>query len=147
MATGNLVFRSTLCGQQNQQLTRRKQVPSELIWTAVHHTVERKVTVLNGGGCDVRWSRDGKELFYVQGGRLMVVAVSTEGVFSAGLPTELFEHARLRTVRNYPYYDVSLDGRRFILAEPVGYDATKAPQATIRVVQNWFAEFKERQQD
>ncbi len=106
----------------------------------------RKVTVSNSGGSQVRWSRDGKELFYAEGERLMVVAVSTEGEFSAGLPTELFEHAGLRTVLNYPNYDVSLDGRRFILPEPVGYDETEAPRATIRVVENWFAEFKDQQE-
>ncbi len=107
----------------------------------------RKVTVSNSGGSQVRWSRDGKELFYVQGEKLMVVAVSTEGEFSAGSPTELFEHPGLQTSINNPNYDVSLDGQRFVLAEPVGYDATEAPQATIRVVLNWFAEFKDRQQD
>ncbi len=77
----------------------------------------------------------------------MVVAVSTEGEFSPGSPTELFEHAGLRRIINYPNYDVSLDGQRFILPEPVGYDETKAPQTTIRVVLNWFAEFKDREQD
>ncbi|MCH7945387.1 MAG: PD40 domain-containing protein [Armatimonadetes bacterium] len=107
----------------------------------------RKVTVSNSGGSQVRWSRDGKELFYVQGEKLMVVAVSTEGEFSAGLPTELFEHAGLRSSLNYPNYDVSLDGQRFILPEPVAYGETEAPQSTIRVVENWFAEFKGRQQD
>ena len=107
----------------------------------------RKVTVSNSGGSQVRWSRDGKELFYVQGEKLMVVAVSTEGEFSAGLPTQLFEHPGLRSSLNNPNYDVSLDGQRFILPEPVGYDATEAPQSTIRVVQNWFAEFRGREQD
>ena len=108
----------------------------------------RKVTVSSGGGSQVRWSRDGKELFYVEGAKLMVVAVSTEGEFSAGSPTELFEHAGLRnSFVTHPSYDVSLDGQRFILAEPVGYDETGAPQSTIRVVQNWFAELKDRQQD
>ena len=77
----------------------------------------------------------------------MAVSVSTEGEFSAGSPTELFEHAGLRPVLNYPNYDVSLDGQRFILPEPVGYDETEAPQSTIRVVPNWYAEFKDRQQD
>ena len=105
------------------------------------------MTVSSGGGSQVRWSRDGKELFYVEGGKLMVVAVSTEGEFSAGSPTELFEHAGLRNSFNNPNYDVSLDGQRFILAEPVGYDETEAPQATVRVVQNWFAEFEDREQD
>ena len=107
----------------------------------------RKVTVSDSGGSLLRWSRDGKELFYVEGEKLMAVAVSTEGAFSAGLPAELFEHPGLRGNLDYPNYDVSLDGQRFILPEPVGYDEGEAPQATIRVVENWYAEFKDRQQD
>ena len=107
----------------------------------------RKVTVSSGGGSQVRWSRDGKELFYVEGERLMVVAVSTEGEFSVSSLTELFEHPGLRGGNYNPYYDVSLDGQRFILPEPADYEATEAPQSTIRVVLNWFAEFKEQQQD
>ena len=77
----------------------------------------------------------------------MVVAVSTEGEFSPGSPKALFEHPGLRNSFNPPNYDISLDGQRFILPEPVGYDETKAPQTTIRVVLNWFAEFKDREQD
>ncbi len=43
-------------------------------------------------------------------------------------------------------YDVSADGQRFILAEPAG-EGADAPEPSIRVVQNWFAEFRDRQQD
>ncbi len=104
----------------------------------------RKVTVSNNGGSQVRWSRDGKELFYVEGERLMVVGVSTEGEFSATSPAGLFEHPALRRNSHLPTYDVSADGRRFILPEQVGAEAT---ETKIRVVQNWFAEFKDRGQD
>ena len=104
----------------------------------------RKVTVSNNGGSQVRWSRDGKELFYVEGERLMVVGVSTEGELSASPPAGLFEHPALRRTSHLPTYDVSADGRRFILPEQVGAEAT---ETKIRVVQNWFAEFKDRGQD
>ena len=107
----------------------------------------RKVTVSNSGGEQVRWSRDGKELFYVEGVKLMAVSVSTEGEFSPGSPTVLFEHPGLRRGGNYPNYDASLDGQRFILSEPVGYDATEGSPATIRVVENWYEEFRDREQD
>ena len=43
MTTGNLVLRLTLWGQQTQQLTRRKWVRSELIWTAVGADVNSPV--------------------------------------------------------------------------------------------------------
>ena len=106
----------------------------------------RKVTVSSNGGTKVRWSRDGKELFYVEGQTLVAVSVSSGSGFSVGSATRLFEHAGLRGATNYAPYDVSADGQRFILAEPVGAGAD-APEPAIRVVQNWFAEFRDREQD
>ncbi len=104
----------------------------------------RKVTVSSSGGRKVRWSRDGKELFYVEGGTLVAVSVSSGSSFSVGSATRLFEHAGLRPGANYPSYDVSADGQRFILAEPVG-EAAEAPEPSIRVVMNWYEEFRDRE--
>ncbi len=104
------------------------------------------MTVSSNGGTKVRWSRDGKELFYVEGETLVAVSVSSGSSFSVGSATRLFEHAGLMRGSNYAPYDVSADGQRFILAEPVG-EGTEAPEPSIRVVQNWFAEFRDREQD
>ena len=76
----------------------------------------------------------------------MAVSVSSGSSFSVGLATRLFEHPGLRPGTNYAPYDVSADGQRFILAEPVGADG-EAPEPSIRVVQNWFAQFRGREQD
>jgi len=38
-------------------------------------------------------------------------------------------------------YDVTADGQRFVVVEPVG----DAPAPKIRVVLNWFEEFRDRQ--
>ena len=106
----------------------------------------RKVTVSSNGGTKVRWSRDGKELFYVEGQTLVAVSVSSGSSFSVGSATRLFEHPGLSPGTNYAPYDVSVDGQRFILAEPVG-EGADAPEPSIRVVQNWFAEFRSREKD
>ena len=84
-------------------------------------------------------SRDGKELFYVEDDTLMTVSVTTGPRFSVGSPKPLFKDSNLR--RNFVGhgYDVSRDGRRFVLAESI-----HSPRA-IRVVQNWYAEFRDRQ--
>jgi len=103
-----------------------------------------KTTVSNNGGAKVRWSRDGKELFYVEGSTLMAVPVESDPDFSVGAPTPLFEHPSLAAGLYIAQYDVSADGERFLLAEPVDAEAQKP---AIRVVQNWFAEFKDRQQN
>ena len=106
----------------------------------------RKVTVSSNGGTKVRWSQDGKELFYVEGQTLLAVSVSSGSSFSVGSATRLFEHPGLRSVGNYAPYDVSADGQRFILAEPVG-EGADAPEPSIRVVMNWYEEFRGREQD
>ena len=108
----------------------------------------RKVTLSNNGGRKVRWSRDGKELFYVEGQTLVAVSVSSGSSFSVGSATPLFGHPGLGLgagLDSAPY-DVSADGQRFILAEPVG-EGADAREPSIRVVQNWFEEFRDREQD
>ena len=77
---------------------------------------------------------------------MVTVSVSSGSSFSVGSATRLFEHPGLRPGSNYAPYDVSADGQRFVLAEPVGLVAD-APAPSIRVVMNWFAEFRDRQQD
>ena len=103
-----------------------------------------KVTVSNNGGHQARWSPDGKELFYVEDEKLMVVGVSTEGEFSATPPAMLFEHPVLRRAANYPRYDVGPEGLKFLLGLPV---RDESDRRKIHVVQNWFAEFKDRERD
>ena len=97
----------------------------------------------NGGG-QPRCSRNGQELFYVEGDWLVVIPVSSPS-FSERSSQTLF---RSRVIGDdFPgtglySYDVSADGKRFVIAEPV----EDAPPPTIRVVQNWAAEFQDRGQ-
>ena len=46
----------------------------------------------------------------------------------------------------FAQYDVSPAGQRFILAEVVG-EGAEASEPSIRVVMNWFEEFRHREQD
>ena len=106
-------------------------------------------TVSSNGGSQPRWSRDGKELFYVEGSTLVGVSVWSGPTFSVGSARRLFEHPSLPAgpgSMSYPQYDVSADGRQFVLHEPVDL-GEEAPKPSIRVVQNWFTQFKDRQQD
>ena len=98
--------------------------------------------VSSQGGRQPRWSRDGKELFYVEGDTLMAVEVSTRPSFTTGATTRLFQDANLRLTQQHRY-DVSADGQRFVLVETIESEQAKAP--SIHVVENWFAEFRDRQ--
>ena len=78
----------------------------------------RRTTVSDNGGHQPRWSRDGRELFYVEGTTLIAASVDTSAEFSVRSRTPLFEHPSFGR-SFYPQYDVSADGQRFIIATPV----------------------------
>ncbi len=67
------------------------------------------------GGTAPRWSRDGKELYYLRGEEIVDVAVRSGPTFSSGPEKTLFRVDRLttRTERSVPY-DVAPDGKRFL---------------------------------
>ncbi len=104
-----------------------------------------KWQVSANGGTGPRWSKDGKEVFYVEGATLMSVAVSTAAGFSAGEATPLFEHPGFYGVDSTTY-DASADGQRFVLVEDVeGEDGEEAGTPSIHVIENWYEEFRERE--
>ena len=100
--------------------------------------------VSGNGGTQPRWSKDGKELFYVERDTLMAVAVATTPSFTSGAVTRLFQDANL-IGEFFALYDVSADGRRFVLPETVAGAEEKPP--SIHIVEHWFEEFRDRGQE
>jgi Tol biopolymer transport system component/predicted Ser/Thr protein kinase len=74
--------------------------------------------VSNQGGTRPRWRADGRELFYVAGdGHIMAAGVLTKGdAFEAATPAALFDARLSYFVGNTVDYDVTPDGRRFLVA-------------------------------
>ena len=66
------------------------------------------------GGTEPQWSRDGSELFYRSGHRLMRIDVSG-GIAQAGIPTTLFEGRYVAGTVTLANYDVSADATRFLM--------------------------------
>jgi serine/threonine protein kinase/Tol biopolymer transport system component len=91
------------------------------------------------GGTEPLWNRNGKELFYRSGDKMMVVDVSTERSFSVGKPRMLFEGQYTPTPATLPDYAVSADGQRFLMLKAA--DQTQGP-TQINVVLNWTEELK-----
>jgi serine/threonine-protein kinase len=101
----------------------------------------RMVQISSNGGTQPVWSRDGKELFFVDPSpALMSTAIETRPNFAALPPTRLLDMSPyyLSTGQGRPY-DVSLDGRRFLMIKDAT-DATKRPSAI--AVLNWIEELK-----
>ena len=92
----------------------------------------------SNGGAQVRWRRDGKELFYIalDGGLMAVpVKLSSDGTIDAGTPVRLF----FTRIVGGPLqgtdphqYAVSRDGQRFLIST-----VTEVDNSPITVILNW----------
>jgi len=93
------------------------------------------------GGINPVWARNGQELFYINGrGEMASVALKPGATFSPGDPRALFSVSQFTVNGNAGVFDVSPDGKRFLMVRPVaGLGETE-----LVVVQNWFEELKQR---
>jgi Tol biopolymer transport system component len=90
------------------------------------------------GGKEPLWNRNGRELFYRSGSKVMAVEITTHPSFSASTPKVIFEGQYLSVNYTVPNYDVSSDGQRFLMLKPI------EQAAQINVVLNWFEELKQK---
>jgi eukaryotic-like serine/threonine-protein kinase len=88
----------------------------------------KRIVSTNGGRFPV-WSRDGREIFYLEGIRMMAVRVTAGGPFSAATPVFLFERPEL--AGGYPSFDVLDDGFLMVQRDPLSM------LTEFRMVQNW----------
>jgi len=103
------------------------------VYVASFPDMASKRLVSSGGGIEPRWSRDGRELFFVSGNRLMGVQVSAGPGFNPGIPRALFSVSGYRRARNRQQYDVAPDGRFLMIQE-------SAEAAGAVYAENWFVE-------
>jgi Tol biopolymer transport system component len=107
---------------------------------------EGEVPISLAGGQAPRWRRDGQELFFeAADGKLMAVLVKAfVGVktsFEVGAPVALFDAHMARVgVDVSSEYDVTPDGKRFLINTVVDSGTASAP--TLTVVTNWLAATK-----
>jgi Tol biopolymer transport system component len=100
-----------------------------------------------GGGAQPIWSRDGRELFFRTNEGVMSVRTAVEGgSLRASRPELLFRGAFLGGLRgillpgyNFPDYDVTADGKRFVMFE--GGKSDVQPTRA-KVVLGWFQELE-----
>jgi len=94
----------------------------------------RRWTVSSNGGRHPVWSPLGRELFYLEEGKHMVVDVQTAPELRLGGRRQLFEIASLNSpIRQY---DVAPDGERFVTVSMV------ESRQTMTIVLNWFEELE-----
>lgn len=97
-----------------------------------------KTQISTAGGTQPMWARDGRELFYRNGDKMMAVTIETRPTFSAARPTLLFEaHYEAGSNPFFANYDVSADGQRFLMIR-----ASEQPTTTaaIKIQRHWEGE-------
>ena len=109
---------------------------------------KRRWQVSTRGGDSPLWSPNGQELFYLNEGSVMAVAVEKAPNLSFGTPKTLFRGSYIGagTFDGTPW-DIHPDGKRFLMIKPpapTGAAPTSTAQRKINIVLNWFEELKQR---
>jgi Tol biopolymer transport system component len=96
-----------------------------------------KTMISTEGGHQPLWSRDGAELFYRSGDKMMAATIKPGPLFEVSGIEELFERRFLSRI-DYRSYDITRDARFLMIQEP----REPAPLG-IRIVLNWFEELRQ----
>jgi serine/threonine-protein kinase len=107
--------------------------------------------VSTSGGDRPLWSSDGRELFYQNGDAVMAVPVKAEPTFNPGTPKILFRGTFASGNPRGNSWDISSDGKRFLMMKAAPQTTETAPAAPafelprrINIVLNWTEELKQR---
>ena len=119
-----------------------RQSGKQEVWLTPYPFAEsgRPVQVSLAGGFNPRWSRDGRELYFLEGDRLMSVEIESDPAVLPPEPRPLFERPPLLTRNQSPggSYDVLPGGHFLFLRDGVVGPGLRR----IVVVQNWFDELQ-----
>ena len=93
------------------------------------------------GGHHPRWSRDGRQIVYRSGRRMMAASVAMGASLTVDRPRALFEGEFGEGGCCTPNYDIAPDGR-FLMIEPL---RDRGPEAQhLVVIDNWFTELRQK---
>jgi serine/threonine-protein kinase len=101
-----------------------------------------RIQVSREEGVSPRWSPDGREIYFHgrENQAFLAASIRTGPVLEAGAPRLLFEWPiGMGFDRDY---DVTPDGKRFVVVGPADPNATDASRPRVRIVLNWFEELK-----
>ncbi|MBM3819499.1 MAG: serine/threonine-protein kinase [Acidimicrobiia bacterium] len=100
--------------------------------------------VSSDGGSRPVWGRNGRELFYwVDDGTVMAADLQAGPTFVAGTPRRVISGRYVAPLNGRPF-DVTRDGRRFLMIKTPDTTSDTAERPRVVVVQGWFEELKRR---
>jgi Tol biopolymer transport system component len=111
------------------------------VYVQAYPGLGHKRQISTDGGMPAAWVSGGRELFYVNGDQLLSVAIEPGDDLRVGAPRVLFQGALVEESRRAGPYEVTRDGKRFLLVEDL---ADKAASTRLHVVRDWFDELTRR---
>jgi eukaryotic-like serine/threonine-protein kinase len=103
------------------------------VWLQAYPGPGNPVRVSTNGGTNPVWGRDGRELHYLEGDRMMAVRIDGGPAPRIGSPVLLFKSSYAHPFASVPSWDVAPNGQ-FVMIKPV---AKEAPAAPITMMVNW----------
>jgi serine/threonine-protein kinase len=113
---------------------------SEIYVAPFPNTGTGKIQVSTAGGSVPRWERKGDELYYINANNDMMAAqVRVAPDFAVLTQRRLFSTNGFVASMAHPDYDVTADGRRFVMLRPFASTDTTVPATHLVLVQNLLA--------
>jgi len=104
---------------------------------------KHQITMESGG--NPVWSPNGKQLFYYWNSKINVVDLQTEPTFSVIKVSALPITGAIQPIGLPRNYDISPDGKQFIVVLAASQTQNNQPAAPqLNVVLNWLEELKQR---
>jgi serine/threonine-protein kinase len=116
------------------------------IYVRPFHSPGGKVAISTGGGKFPVWSRNGRELFFLDfhSNKIMVTTYKATGnSFVAGEP-RVWSDKQLLDLGEFRSYDIAPDGRRFAVVLYADGTAEQNPATNLTFLQNFFDELRRR---
>jgi dipeptidyl aminopeptidase/acylaminoacyl peptidase len=108
-----------------------------------------KTQVSSNGGDEPAWNKRGDRILYKEGDSMMEVTVRSQPALNLSAPRKLFNStASGLTARGDFGYGLAPDGEHFLFVQSIfeqGPGVGQPAAVNLDVVQNWIAEFKDRQ--
>ena len=98
------------------------------VWVQPYPGPGAAVRVSPNGGNEPIWARNGRELYYLEGRRMMAVQIQEGTTFSFSPARFLFENTHAESAQA-PSYDVAADGR-FLMVRGSGARAAVPPSCS-----------------
>ncbi len=102
--------------------------------------------ISTSGGTRPLWARSGRELFYLNISTMLMsaaITATTTTTFGVATAVKLFD-TRILNPLAHRAYDVSPDGKRFLLIKPARDPDSRSGTPSMIVVLNWLEELKTR---